>query len=90
MTQHKFDSYIMDLINFVFEQRTRKHIDYYNLLQKLWNSSRLNKVQLSKYLLSRLIRESSNIISKAQHHIACNNISDEDGKKISFSSFTVH
>lgn len=90
MTKNQFDSYIMDLINSVFEQRTRKHIDYYNLLQKLWNSSRLNKVQLSKYLLSRLIRESSNIISKAQSHIAYNDLRENDGKKISFSSFTVH
>ena len=85
-----FNLYIMDLINFVFEKRTRKHIDYYNLLQKLWNSSKVNKVQLSKYLLSRLIRESSAIILKAQHHIAYNNLGEEDGKKTSFSSFTIH
>ena len=89
-SQQDFDIYITDIINSVFEQRTRKHIIYYNLLQRLWSSTKLNKVKLSKYLLSRLIRESSNIIFNAQNHFAQNAKVCKESKKTDIYSFTVH
>ena len=66
------------------------HIIYYNLLQRLWSSTKLNKVKLSKYLLSRLIRESSNIIFNAQNHFAQNAKVCKESKKTDINSFTVH
>lgn len=66
MDDSLFNMLLIEIIDDVFEKKTRKHIQYYDTIQKLWNSNRHNKLLLSKYLLGRLIRESERIFLKAQ------------------------
>ena len=66
MDDSSFNMILIEIINDVFKKKTRKHIQYYDTIQKLWNSNRHNKLLLSKYLLGRLIRESERIYIKAQ------------------------
>ncbi|MFL2679093.1 MAG: hypothetical protein ACJ0GH_01780 [Alphaproteobacteria bacterium] len=67
MDDSSFNMLLIEIIDNVFEKKTRKHIQYYDIIQKLWNSNRYNKLLLSKYLLGRLIRESERIFLKAQN-----------------------
>ena len=67
MDDSSFNMLLIEIIDNVFEKKTRKHIQYYDIIQKLWNSNRYNKLLLSKYLLGRLIRESERIFIKAQN-----------------------
>tara|TARA_X000000368_G_C22607992_1_gene526696 strand:+ start:317 stop:589 length:273 start_codon:yes stop_codon:yes gene_type:complete len=67
MDDSLYDMLLVEIIDDVFEKKTRKHIQYYNTIQKLWNSNRHNKILLSKFLLGRLIRESERIFIKAQN-----------------------
>ena len=62
-----FEFLLLEIIDSVFEKKTRKHIEYYNLIQKLLNTNKSNKLLLSKYLLGRLIRESERIFISAQN-----------------------
>ena len=67
MDDSSFNMLLIEIIDDDFEKKTRKHIQYYDTIQKLWNSNRHNKLLLSKYLLGRLIRESERIFVKAQN-----------------------
>ena len=62
-----FEFLLLEIIDSVFEKKTRTHIEYYNLIQKLLNTNKSNKLLLSKYLLGRLMRESERIFISAQN-----------------------
>ena len=69
MYDENFKKLMLVMINQVFEQKNEKHMIYNYIFQKLMKSNRKNKLIISKYLLSRLIRESQRIVHSAQEYV---------------------
>lgn len=69
MHDEDFKKLMLVMINQVFEQKNEKHMIYNYIFQKLMKSNRKNKLIISKYLLSRLIRESQRIVHSAQEYV---------------------
>ena len=69
MHDEDFKKLMLVMINQVFEQKNEKHMIYNYIFQKLMKSNRKNKLIISKYVLSRLIRESQRIVHSAQEYV---------------------
>lgn len=87
MTNTEFENVMIEILDDVFTKRAQKNIDYYNLIQKLWLSNKINKLELSKQLLSRLMRETHRIFIQAnnfarRHCDYCKNKNYMNKKKI--------
>ena len=80
------------LIEMVFREKNKKHSSYLKMYEKLKFSKKENKLELSKYLLSRLLRESNRILATAQKYATDNCPYKEDFEKnVSTSiSTTIH
>jgi len=87
MNDENFKNLMLVMLNQVFEQKNEKHMMYNYIFQKLMKSNKKNKLIISKYLLSRLIRESHRIVHSAQEyvnmHSPCQNFlnNNEDTKE---------
>ena len=73
MYDENFKELMLVIINQVFEQKNEKHMVYNYIFQKLMKSNKKNKLIISKYLLSRLIRESHRIVHSAQEYVNMHN-----------------
>ncbi len=76
-----YELLLIEIIDNILEKKTRKHIQYYNVVQKVLDSNRHNKLALCKYLLGRLIRESERLFYSAQqlakrHCPACKEVQE--------------
>ena len=69
MNDENFKNLMLVIFNQVFEQKNEKHMMYNYIFQKLMKSNKKNKLIISKYLLSRLIRESHRIVHSAQEYV---------------------
>ena len=69
MNNDNFKNLMLVIFNQVFEQKNEKHMMYNYIFQKLMKSNKRNKLIISKYLLSRLIRESHRIVHSAQEYL---------------------
>ena len=69
MNDENFKNLMLVMLNQVFEQKNEKHMMYNYIFQKLMKSNKKNKLTISKYLLSRLIRESHRIVHSAQEYV---------------------
>ena len=69
MYDENFKELMLVMISQVFEQKHEKHTIYNHIFQKLMKSNKKNKLIISKYLLSRLIRESQRIVHSAQEYV---------------------
>ena len=69
MYDENFKELMLVMISQVFEQKNEKHMIYNYMFQKLMKSKKKNKLTISKYLLSRLIRESQRIVYSAQEYV---------------------
>ena len=80
------------LLEMVFREKNEKHSSYLKMYEKLKSSKKENKLELGKYLLSRLLRESNRILATAQKYSTDHCPYKEDYKKnISVSgSTTIH
>ena len=56
------------LLEMVFREKNKKHSSYLKMYKKLKSSKKENKLELGKYLLSRLLRESNRILATAQKY----------------------
>jgi len=66
MTNDQYTRFQFVLLEMVFKEKYEKHSLYMKMYEKLKFSKKQNKLQLSKYLLSRLLRESDRILATAQ------------------------
>ena len=67
MNNSEFENIMIEILDDVFTKRAQKNLDYYNLTQKLWLSNKTNKLELSKLLLRRLMRETHRIFINANN-----------------------
>ena len=76
----------------VFREKNKKHLSYLKVYEKLKFSKKENKLELSKYLLSRLLRESNRILTTAQKYATDNCPYKEDFEKneSTSNSTTIH
>ena len=87
MINSEFENIMIEILDDVFTKRAKKNVDYYNLIQKLWLSNKTNKLELSKLLLSRLMRETNRIFIQAnnfakRHYDYCSNKTDKYERKV--------
>ena len=68
VTEESYQETLVIIINDVIEKRKNIHDGYLLLIRRLYDSSRpiRNKTLLSKYLLTRLLRESDRAFNEAQ------------------------
>ena len=69
------------LLEMVFREKNEKHSTYLKIYEKLKFSKKANKLELGKYLLSRLLRESNRILATAQKFSTDNCPYKEDFEK---------
>tara|TARA_Y100001978_G_C23512497_1_gene346305 strand:+ start:73 stop:306 length:234 start_codon:yes stop_codon:yes gene_type:complete len=76
----------------VFREKKEKHSLYLKMYEKLKFSKKENKLEIGKYLLSRLLRESNRILATAQKYSTDNCPYKEDFEKnvSTSSSTTIH
>lgn len=68
MDNYQYIKFQFVLIEMVLKQKNDKHFLYLKIYEKLKFSNKKNKLKLSKYILSRLLRESERILAIAQKH----------------------
>ena len=68
MNNYQYIKFQFVLIEMVLKQKNDKHFSYLKIYEKLKFSNKKNKLKLSKYILSRLLRESDRILATAQKH----------------------
>tara|TARA_B100001057_G_scaffold112552_1_gene110690 strand:+ start:7281 stop:7559 length:279 start_codon:yes stop_codon:yes gene_type:complete len=92
MTNDQYTRFQFVLLEMVFKEKSEKHALYMRMYEKLKSSKKQNKLKLSKYLLSRLLRESDRILATAQKFSTDNCPYKEDFQKEVYSahSTTVH
>ena len=80
------------LIEMVFREKNKKHSLYLKMYEKLKFSKKENKLELSKYLLSRLLRESNRILATAQKYATdhCPYKEDFENNISTSNSTTIH
>tara|TARA_B100000963_G_C22607795_1_gene663451 strand:+ start:464 stop:742 length:279 start_codon:yes stop_codon:yes gene_type:complete len=92
MTVDQYLQFQFVLLEIVMREKNKKHSSYLKMYEKLKFSKKKNKLQLGKYLLTRLLRESNRILVTAQKYSTDNCPKKETFKEdISFSnSATFH
>ena len=68
MTIDQYMRFQFVLLEMVFKEKNEKHSIYMKMYEKLKFSNKENKLELGKYLLSRLLRESNRILATAQKY----------------------
>ncbi len=72
MEDNEFKKLMLEIIKDVFEEKNEKHFIYSTIFRKLMISNKNNKLEIGKYLLGRLIRESYRIFYTAQKKATLN------------------
>ena len=92
MTIDQYMRFQFVLLEMVFREKNEKHTSYMKIYEKLKFSNKENKLQLGKYLLSRLLRESDRILATAQKYSTDNcPYKDKFHEEVSTShSTTIH
>ena len=92
MTINQYLKFQFILIEMVFREKNKKHLSYLKVYEKLKFSKKENKLELSKYLLSRLLRESNRILATAQKYATdhCPYKEDFENNVSTSNSTTIH